>query len=67
MRKVMMLDITVPGRGKVRVRLRREGHGVSVRMRADGEGLRALLRGQRAGMLDAARERGVRFSQLEIV
>ena len=66
-RKVMMLDVRVPGRGSIRVRLRQEGNGISVRMRADNDELKALLRKHQGAMRDAAHEQGVTFSRIDVV
>ena len=66
-RKVMMLDLRVPGRGNIRVRLRQEGNGISVRMRADNDELKSLLRAHQGSLRDAANERGAPFARIDIV
>lgn len=66
-RQVMMLDVQVPGRGGVRVRLRRQGDGVEVRLRADNEALGELLRARQGALRDGMAGRGVVMSRLEVV
>jgi hypothetical protein len=66
-RKVMMLDVRVPGRGNIRVRLRQEGDGISVRMRADNDELKSLLRSHQGVMRDTANEQGVSFTRIDVV
>jgi hypothetical protein len=66
-RQVMMLDVQVPGRGGVRVRLRRQGDGVEVRLRADNEALGDLLRARQGALRDGMAGRGVVMSRLEVV
>lgn len=66
-RKVVMLDVDVPGRGGVRVRVSRNGDAVEVRMRADNPELAGLLRAHRDGLYRAGEERGFRFAHIEVV
>jgi hypothetical protein len=65
-RQVMMLDLQVPGRGCVRVRLRRQGDGVEVRLRADNPALGELLRARSGELRDGMAGRGVAISRLEV-
>lgn len=65
-RQVMMLDMQVPGRGCVRVRLRRQGDGVEVRLRADNPALGELLRARSGELRDGMAGRGVAISRLEV-
>jgi hypothetical protein len=66
-RQVMMLDVQVPGRGGVRVRLRKQGDGVEVRLRADNAALGELLRARQGTLRDGMSERGITLSRLEVV
>lgn len=66
-RRVMLLDLQVPGRGNVRVRLRRRGEGFEVRMRAENSDLARDLRRERETFRQTAAERGVQFSSIDIV
>jgi hypothetical protein len=66
-RKVVFLDVTVPGHGDLRVRLHRDGDGVSARLRADNDGLARLLQSHTGELRQAGLERGVRFTSLEVV
>lgn len=65
-RKVMLLDVQVPGRGGVRVRLRRRGQEVEVRLRADNDELRRELGQRREALRESARQRGVIFASIEV-
>ena len=66
-RRVALLDIHVPGRGQVRVRMRQGMHGVEVRMRASDDALRSLLSARRDQLRHGAADRGVVFSTIEVV
>ena len=66
-RQIMLLDLQVPGRGGVRVRLRRRGQGFEVRMRADNEELARDLRHEREHFRQSAADRGVQFSSVDVV
>ncbi len=66
-RRVMFLDVTVPGRGDVRIRLRQDGGGMEVRMRADND---ALARTLQEGVGDLRRQgaqKGVQFTSIRVV
>lgn len=65
-RKIIMLDLAVPGRGRVRVRVRRGEHGAQVRFRTDDEGLREELAARRSELTDRARDRGVAIARVEV-
>jgi hypothetical protein len=65
-RQVMMLDVQVPGRGSVRVRLRKQGDGVEVRMRADNPELGALLKARSGSLRDQLSSRSISISTLEV-
>lgn len=66
-RQIMLLDLEVPGRGHVRVRLRRRGDSFELRMRPENQNLARDLRLERETFRQAAAERGVAFSSIEIV
>ncbi len=65
-RKVVFLDVTVPGHGDLRVRLRRDGDGFEARLRADNDGLARLLHAHTDDLRDAARDNGVHFTSLQV-
>ncbi|TXD36093.1 hypothetical protein FRC98_13285 [Lujinxingia vulgaris] len=66
-RKVMFLELDVPGRGTLRVRLLKEHDGYAVRMRASDEGLARELLSSQSEMVRGAGARGVRLNAVEIV
>lgn len=66
-RQIMLLDLQVPGRGNVRVRLRRRGDGFELRMRPENEELARDLRREREHFRQSAAEGGVDFTSIEIV
>ncbi|MFW5966335.1 MAG: flagellar hook-length control protein FliK, partial [Persicimonas sp.] len=65
-RRIMMLDLHVPDRGNVSVRLRQRGDGFEVRMRADNEDLARELRREREHFRQSASDNGVDFTSIEI-
>lgn len=65
-RKVVMLDIQLPGQGRIRARLRHSASGVEVRLRADTPALSALLKRHKGALHERARERGLHLSRVEI-
>lgn len=66
-RRVMMLDLTIPGRGRVRVRLTRRGERVDVRIRAEQGQTRGLIERGLGELRASGAERGVRFGQIQLV
>ncbi len=66
-RKVVMLEIALPGRGMVRARIRRERDGVSVRLRAKDPETKELLRAHKDEFVKGASERGVDLKEVDIV
>ncbi|RAL23938.1 hypothetical protein DL240_07260 [Lujinxingia litoralis] len=66
-RRVMFLELEVPGRGMLKVRLLREHDGFSVRMRASDEGLARDLLRWKGEMVRAAGERGVKLNGVAVV
>jgi hypothetical protein len=66
-RQIMLLDLEVPGRGNVRVRLRRRGEGFELRMRPENDEFARDLRHEREHFRQSAAEGGVDFSSIEIV
>ncbi len=66
-RRIMLLDLQVPGRGNVRVRLRRRGDGFELRMRPENQELARDLRREREHFRESAAQSGVEFSSIEIV
>lgn len=66
-KKVVMMDVNVPGRGSVRVRLSKTGDSVDVRMRADNEDLARLLRAHREDLRESGASKGVNFANIEVV
>lgn len=65
-RRVVLIDVVVPGMGRLRARLKRTRQGVEVRLRAEAPELTRLLRGQRAEIMDTARARGIEMTKVEI-
>lgn len=65
-RKVVFLDVTVPGHGDLRVRLRRDGDGFEARLRADNDGLARLLQAHTDDLRHAAEDNGVHFTSLQV-
>lgn len=66
-KKIVMMDVNVPGRGSVRVRLSKTGDSVDVRMRADNEDLARLLRAHREDLRESGASKGVNFANIEVV
>ncbi|MBA2662362.1 MAG: flagellar hook-length control protein FliK [Bradymonadaceae bacterium] len=66
-KKIVMMDVQVPGRGSVRVRLSRSGEQVDVRMRADNVELARLLRTHREELREAGTRAGITFASIEVV
>lgn len=66
-RKVMMLDVEVPGKGEMRVRLTRDGDGVNVRLRASDDATRTWLKAHQGNLRDEAAKQGVVFKRIEVV
>lgn len=67
-RQVMFLDVTVPQRGDVRIRLRRDGGGgFELRMRADNDALARTLQRGSGELRDRAAQQGVQFSSIRVV
>lgn len=66
-RKVVMLNVQCPGRGSVRIRLRKEEAGVSVRVRADNDELSSLLHNHQDQLRDAMAKKGLALTNLEVV
>ena len=66
-RRVVFLEVRVPGLGDLRVRLRREGDSVSVRLRADNDGLARAVRAELPQLREAGAARGILFAHLEVL
>jgi hypothetical protein len=66
-RKVMMLDVEVPGKGQMRVRLTRDGDGINVRLRASNDSTRSWLKAHQGRLRDEAASQGVVFKHIEVV
>jgi hypothetical protein len=66
-RQVVLMDVEVPGRGTVHVRLRRQGERFDVRLRADDHGLARMLRRHRDDLRQAGDDAGVSFGELRVV
>ena len=66
-RQVIFVDVTVPGRGDVRIRLRRDGGGMEVRMRADNDALaRTLQQGVRE-LREEGQKKDIEFTSIRVV
>ncbi len=67
-RRVVFLDITVPGRGDVRIRLRRDGgDGFEVRMRADNDALAQTLQRGTSQLRAQGRDNGIDMTSIRVV
>ncbi len=66
MRQVLFMDLKVPGRGEVRIRLRQEGGGYSLRMRADNDGLARDLQMGAQALRQAGAAKGLRLETIEV-
>lgn len=66
-RKVVMMQVDIPGRGTVNMRLWRRSSGVELRMRADDPKLASEIRRNRGQLESGARDRGIHFSSIEVV
>jgi hypothetical protein len=66
-RKIVMVDVHIPGKGDVRIRLRRQGDDIEVRMRTNSQDLARELRQGRDTLREAGREKGLHFSTIDIV
>lgn len=66
-RKVIFLDIQIPGHGDLRVRLRREGGGLEVRFRADNDALARMMRQHSESLRGQAKAKGLHLTSIEVV
>lgn len=67
LRRVVFLDVTVPGRGDIRIRLRRDGGAMEVRMRAGNDGLARSLREGVGELRQRGAEKGIQFTSIQVV
>jgi len=65
-RRVILLRVSIPGRGDVRIRVRRGTSGVEVRLSTSDAELRKELRGRRHELAARAREAGAPLSRIEV-
>lgn len=66
-RRVVFLDVTVPGRGEVRIRLRRDGGGMEVRMRAGNDALARSLQEGAEELRHRGAKKGIQFTSIQVV
>lgn len=66
-RKIMLVDVQIPGKGNVRIRLRRQGDNIEVRMRTQDQDLARTLRAGRDELREAGQKKGVNFTSIEVV
>lgn len=66
-KRVMLLDLSVPGKGDVRVRVMRDGDGVQVRFRAADKQTAQWLHDHKEKLRDQGHQRGVVFKRIEVV
>jgi len=65
-RKVMVMELAVPGRGRLLARLRRTRQGVRVQLRTDDASLKRELTSARGELLDAARAKGAKLLSVDV-
>lgn len=65
-RRVVLMDVVVPGMGRLRVRLKRTRQGVEVRLRAEAPELTKLLRSHKSELMESARGRGIEMTRVEV-
>lgn len=65
-RDVLMLEVDLPGRGDLRVRLRRDGSGFETRFRTDDHRLARDLRENDDKLRESAARRGVELTDIEV-
>jgi hypothetical protein len=65
-RQVVLMDVEIPGRGTVHIRLRRQGAKFDARFRADDHGLARMLRRHREDLRQAGDDAGVQFGELRV-
>lgn len=65
-RKVVFLDVAVPGRGEVRIRLRRQGAGMELRMRADNDALGRSLQEGLAELRRSCGQKGIHITSIQV-
>ena len=67
-RQVVFVDVTVPGRGDVRIRLRRDGGGgMQVRMRADNDALARTLQRGVGELREEGKRNDIQFTSIRVV
>lgn len=65
-RRVMLMEVELPGRGTVHVRLQQQRQGVEVRFRARDEATAQLLRTHQGQLEEGLRGRGVEVNRISI-
>ncbi|MEM1350290.1 MAG: hypothetical protein AAGI01_17150 [Myxococcota bacterium] len=65
-RKVIVLELMVPGRGRLLARLRRTRQGVRVQLRAEDKGFARELNQARGELLEGARSRGAKLLSVDV-
>lgn len=66
-RKTVILQVEVPGRGQVHVRLRKDGEAYDLRMRATDPSFAHALRSEQGELRRQGSEKGLRFARIEVV
>lgn len=65
-RRVMLMEVEIPGRGNVHVRLQQQSQGLEVRFRARDEPTAQLLRAHQGQLEEGMRQRGVAVSRVSV-
>ena len=65
-RRVMLMEVEIPGRGQVHVRLQQSSQGMEVRFRARDEPTAQLLRAHQGQLEEGMRQRGVEVQRITI-
>lgn len=66
-RKIVMLRVSCPGHGQVRIRLRQDADGITVRLRPETQELASLLEANKDQLGQALSARGMTLANLEVV
>lgn len=66
-RKVVMLRVTCPGHGQVRIRLRQDADGIHIRLRPETDELAQLLQANQDQLGQTLAQKGMNLAQMEVI